>query len=841
MKMTRSRKRKLARGVGLPFATTALIAGGAHAADNATEESGGLEEITVTAQKRTEDLQKVPISIQVLGGERLQELQVQSFDDYAKYLPSVSYVSLGPSQSTLYFRGVATGTDGLHAGSAPATGTYLDEIPVTTIGNNLDIHVYDIQRVEALAGPQGTLYGASSLSGTLRIITNKPDASAFSAGYDLKADKWSHGNGGGSVEGFVNVPITDKIAVRLVGYYDYEGGYINNVPASNTYQRFAPYIDGNGNPTPTNSTCSDYPVGDPVGTICPLTVSNANLVRKNQNDVGSLGGRAALKIDLNDNWSIMPQLITQSQKATGDFTVNTHVGDLAVNDFRPTYNNDQWFQSALTVQGKIGSWELLYSGGWLERKVDNQVDYAQYTVGYDAYGLSGYYNATRAVNNSNQLIDPTQYTRNRDRYTKQNHEFRINSPAEWPVRATAGLFYQRQTDDIRAEFRLDDLYVTQGPDPSTAPDFLLSVNNQPGVLYLSQMDRTDRDYAVFTDVTWDILPSLKMSAGIRKFWVDNNLYGFFGFNYYETNTVKGCEQNNGKTVSPVFPVTGNRPCVDVNTKVVEDGETHRLNFTYDITNDAMVYTTYSTGFRPGGVNRLTTAPPYRSDTITNVELGFKTSWFDHRLRLNGAGFIEHWKNIQVATQGASGITSIANLGKARILGGEGELEWLVIDGLTLSLSGTYVDARTTTDFCRPVKATGQTVTDCSLTSLDTAKGSHLPVTPNFKSNMTARYKFDAANLHNYAQAAVVHQTSSTPGIENFANEQEGTIPGYTSVDFALGTGMGNWHAEAYIDNAFDKRAELSRLTECGTVDCGTNYRSFIIKPRVFGIKFGQKF
>ena len=133
------------------------------------------------------------------------------------------------------------------------------------------------------------------------------------------------------------------------------------------------------------------------------------------------------------------------------------------------------------------------------------------------------------------------------------------------------------------------------------------------------------------------------------------------------------------------------------------------------------------------------------------------------------------------------------------------------------------------------------MSDCSLTSLDTAKGSHLPVTPNFKSNLTARYKFDWSGLQNYVQAAAVHQTSSTPSIENFQNIQEGKIPGYTSADFAVGTGAGNWHMEAFIDNAFDSRAEISRFTECGTVDCGTNYRSFIIKPRILGLKFGQKF
>src|SRR6202012_1391880 len=112
---------------------------------------------------------------------------------------------------------------GVHSGSLPTTGLYLDETPVTTIGNSLDLHVYDVERVEALAGPQGTLYGASSLSGTLRILTNKPDATKFSAGYDVKGDKFGHGGGaGGEFEGYVNIPLSDVAAIRLVGYYGHE-------------------------------------------------------------------------------------------------------------------------------------------------------------------------------------------------------------------------------------------------------------------------------------------------------------------------------------------------------------------------------------------------------------------------------------------------------------------------------------------------------------------------------------------------------------------------------------------------------------------------------------------
>src|ERR1700691_528980 len=225
--MTRSRKRKLARTharwAGMPLASAMLASGGmGYAAE--TGEPSSLEEIVVTAEKRAEDLQKVPISLQVLSGEKLEQMQVTDFDDYAKLLPSLSFRSNGPSQTQLFFRGISSsnGTVQLHAGFLPSSGLYLDDLPVTTIGGALDVHMYDMARIEALAGPQGTLYGASSLSGTLRLITNKPDPSAFSASYDLKADKYGKGDGGGEFEGYVNIPLAENMAVRLVGYYDHQ-------------------------------------------------------------------------------------------------------------------------------------------------------------------------------------------------------------------------------------------------------------------------------------------------------------------------------------------------------------------------------------------------------------------------------------------------------------------------------------------------------------------------------------------------------------------------------------------------------------------------------------------
>src|ERR1700704_4673219 len=217
--MTRSRQRKLRRcgtnqtgrvlmkATPLALAVLACLpaAPTAHAADT-TAENAGLEEAIVTATKRSESLQDVPLSIQAIGSAKLQELHVESFEDYAKFLPSVTYQTFGPGLAKIYMRGISTGGTPNHSGPLPSVGVYLDEQPITTITGPLDVHVYDIERVEALAGPQGTLYGASSQAGTLRIITNKPELNKFSGGYEVQGNVVSHGDQGGIVEGFLNLP-----------------------------------------------------------------------------------------------------------------------------------------------------------------------------------------------------------------------------------------------------------------------------------------------------------------------------------------------------------------------------------------------------------------------------------------------------------------------------------------------------------------------------------------------------------------------------------------------------------------------------------------------------------
>jgi outer membrane receptor protein involved in Fe transport len=829
----------------VPVASAILASGGIVHAD--TADTGELEEVLVTAQKRTEDLQKVPISIQVLSGEKLGQLQVSSFDDYAKFLPSVSFESFGPGQAQLYFRGIASsaGSSPLHAGPDSATGMYLDETPITTIGNTPDLHVYDIQRVEALAGPQGTLYGASSLSGTLRIITNKPDPSQFSAGYDVQANKYTAGAAGGQFEGFVNIPLADNAAIRLVGYFDRDGGYMNNVPASRTYQR-PPYLyDVNGNPLS----------GPGAPTAAPITDTNAAFVKSNANDISTFGGRAALKVDLNDRWSVTPMVVYQHQVSNGSFSFDPKVGDLDYTDFSPDYSKDAWYQAALTVQGKISNYDLVYSGGYFVRNTTVVSDYSEYSIAYDTNGYS------RFRDNKGDLLDPTQNQAQIDRYTKTTHELRLSSPATDTVHFTVGGFLQRQTDNIRDE------YLINGLGSSAEYDF--AVPGQANTLYLSQQERVDRDYALFGDVTWEISDQWKLSGGLREFRAHNTLYGFFGFNnlFTEPNSgypANGDNFNHGSGTSGcITPIVtnSNTPCVNTNADVTESGETHRVNLTYQATPDAMLYATYSTGFRPGGPNRRAGLAPYQADTLSNYEFGWKTGWFDHRLRWDGAVFYENWKGVQLQVPGPNGINDIWNIGNAKVTGLESDLKWRATDQLDLTVAGTYVDARTTSNFCgedlnpadKGTAAFGQLLASCP-GAVDTANGpsapsgTQLPVTPSFKGNATARYHWTVGDTQLFAQGALLHQSSATSILDAGSEAALGPTPAFTTVDFSVGAAKDKWTAELYLDNAFDERGELGRYGQCAAgaysvppYYCYANARVYPTSPRIIGIKFGNRF
>jgi outer membrane receptor protein involved in Fe transport len=797
--LERLRAKSSARAMlgGIPLASVLAAGPGAFAQGQSTD-SGGLEEVIVTAQKRAESLQDVPLSITALGSEKLEELRVSDFDDYAKFLPSLSYTTGGPGFARVYFRGVAAGDNGNHSGSQPSVGIYLDEQPITTIQGALDVHLYDIARVEGLAGPQGTLYGASSQAGTVRIISNKPRLGEREAGYGLEGSVLE-GEAGGIAEGFVNLPVSDNAAVRLVGWYKNEPGYIDNVRGTRTY------------------------------TSAGVTIDNAALAKDDYNGVKTYGARAALRIDLNERWTLTPTLMGQDQKAEGAFGFDPSIGDLKITRFRPERSRDRWGQAALTIEGKIANLDFVYAGAFLKRSDDTFADYSDYTFFYD-YVL---------YNDAGQVIDPTQYIQGKDRYERWSHEVRLASSAEEPLRFVAGLFAQRQQHGIEQRYRIDDLETAY------------EVTGWRDTIWLTQQQRVDRDYAAFGELSYGLTEKLTGTVGARWFKADNSLEGFFGFaEGYSSSGTNGealCSLFAGSPVGDrsrwtPFTAVSTAPCRNLDRTVDEDGVSPKVNLTYRFDDDRMAYVTFSEGFRPGGVNRRGTFPPYDADYLKNYEIGWKTTWADNRVRFNGALFWQDWEDFQFSFLGLNGLTNIVNAGEARIRGVEADLNWAATDQFLLYGSFTWLDAELTKDFCETVDANGDPLPLSLCPAGDAApSGTRLPIAPKFKANLTGRYTFPLGGFDGHVQASYAYEgerrSALLPSDEGFLGGPNGS---YGIADLSVGIGGPRFSVELFVNNAFDERAVLTRFAQCDEAVC---QRPYVITnlPRTYGIKFSQRF
>ena len=833
MQRTRFVRLPLAAAICLAMAAPVLAQNSGPPANPATTQTSKkktvtLGEVTVTAQKRTENLQKVPISIDVLAADQLESLHVQSFDDYVKYLPSVTFqqggggIATGPGFASIYMRGVASGGNTNHSGSQPSVGVYLDDQPVTTIQGPLDIHMYDIARIEVLAGPQGTLYGASAEAGALRIITNKPDPSGYAASYSAGVDTVAHGGIGYTAEGMLNLPINPSAAIRLVGWHEHDAGYIDNKAGSRTFAS-------------SGITISNAPGCVPSGGNSPSAAFQCvGHAKNNYNDVNTNGARAALKVDLNENWSITPMLMGQQTISHGNFASDPAIGDLAVTHFYPERVNDRWWQGALTVQGKIGNFDLTYAYAHLKRNQEEQTDYSDYGFWYDAMYGSG----ASFYDNSGALINPSQHITDRDRYTNSSHELRLVSPADERLRVVAGVFWQKQKHDILQDYQVDGLADA------------LSVTGWKDTIWLTRQMRYDRDQAIFGELSWDFIPDvLTATVGERYYRTSNRLYGYFGY-------AAGFSSSQGEAacVSPE-PFMG-APCSDFDKKVKESGNLTKFNLTWNITSTAMLYLTRSEGFRPGGVNRRGTLLPYQADFLINEELGWKTSWLNNRVSFNGAVFRETWNDFQFPILGANGLTEIKNANSASIKGLESQLNWQATYNLQLTAGIALYHAALSANYCGFTDANGRPITDCPVSPSNPGgplapKGTQLPITPRFKGNLIAHYSFSMGSYDAFVQAALVHVGSRTTDLRLNERALLGNLPAYNTLDLSAGMQMSNWSIDVFVNNAFDKRAAQYKYTECGVDVCGAHgvvaqypngqvYTGFS-QPRTIGIRFKQNF
>lgn len=808
------------------------------------EDEGDLAvaDIVVTATRREESLNKVPLAIQALSADALSQLNVGNFEDMVEYLPNVRTASRGPGISSIYIRGLSTDTPGAQilgvAGVQPNVALYLNDAPASTPGRNLDIYPSDFERVEVLAGPQGTLFGAGAMGGAIRYITAKPNFSDVEGGFTAGAATTKSGDGSFSVDGYFNLPIVkDKIALRLTAYSSKQGGYIDNVLG--TYRM--PWDPGGpgrlptGNPLLVNqaiqtctgvANCVATATGTTGGFQVPIrrSITNADLVEENYNDAQYNGGRATLGVKLSEDWSVEAMGLYQELETDGVFDYTPGVGDLKVQQYSPNTLRDTIALGSLTLKGRLGMLDMILTSSYQDHRATQQSDYAKYA----SIGLYlPFYNCDRGVYYAGYATSaaqgqtcyaPNNLYRVKNRNTRWTHEFRITTPAEKRIRATLGAFY-----DINKIFDLTNWsYVLRdaGFNYNLAPHPSVNVLNagpQPRAGFINTIFRRDRQFALYGEASFDIIPEkLILTGGLRYYNEQASMEG--GSSTSFTGSVRDICSSvstdpSGLTTCNYTPRA--TPPATLNASAVLStnlagispakytGVIFKGNLTYKITPDSLVYFTYSEGFRPGGFNRKgcnggVAAQPafaaacaanraYAPDNVTNYEIGAKLGLFDRKMQVNLSAYKIDWKGIQVATfnQNISNQTFVSNLANATIKGFEGDINARPVPELTLGLGFSYNDTELkgcTTNAIATVL--------CAQGVLNPA-GSPLALSPKFQGNMRARYEWEMeSGLKPFVQVgfhrvgktitSVVNNTSILYGCRSpYTNCGTATINGVT--------------------------------------------------------------
>jgi outer membrane receptor protein involved in Fe transport len=496
--------------------------------------------------------------------------------------------------------------------------------------------------------------------------------------------------------------------------------------------------------------------------------------------------------------------------------------------FNPEKLKDKWFQAALTVEGKIGNFDLTYAGSFMKRSVDSELDYSDYAYFYNEYSGYGQYWYDDAGN----PVVPNQLIQAADRYKKQSHEIRLTSPSDRRLRVVAGLFYQRQQHNIEQNYIIPGL----GED--------LQVPGTDDVWFTKQL-RVDRDYAAFGEVSFDITPQFTATAGGRWYKFNNSLVGFFGFGEgYAFGGSTGITQCFGP------PEVDGSPCTNLDKRVKDSGFVHRLNLTYKPNDDLLFYATWSRGFRPGGVNRRGSFPPYKADYLTNYEAGAKIS-FGRGAHFNLAGYIEDWDNMQVSLLGENGLTVVRNVGRSRITGLEADLLLRPMPGMTWSTGVSYNHAVLKEDFCFDELADDCTEAGLVGINLLAKKGDKLPLTAPWKGSTQLRYEWNLRpEMKAHVQGVVTYEGKRRRDLRPDINEIYGNLASYTEVDLGAGVETGPWSVDLYVKNLFDVRGQLSKGIQCREEICGDPFDTtafggkiytVVSRPRTIGLRVGRKF
>jgi len=743
----------------------------------AEEETLILEEVIVTAQKREQSLQEVPISIRAIGETELRAMGADDFSSYANAVPAVNFQDRGPGRNKLVIRGISPSV----STSAATVGVYIDDMPVADQVSNPDLKLFDVDRIEILRGPQGTLYGEGSMGGTIHIITNQPDASDFYGNIEGTGASVSEGDSGYALNAMVNIPLVeDKLAVRVVAYGRDYGGWVDNLNAEN----------------------SD----------------------KNINDEDTKGFRAALKWWATDNLNLTLMAMHQNTDAggqnadggyetflAGGFLASIRPSEVDRNEINQPVDEtieDEYDRYNLRIEYSLPFADLISVSSVFDRERGQAVNTPQIAVG-------------RGLLEGHTLVEAST-----EIFTQ---EVRLVSNGSGPLEWTAGVFYK---DSDRTETQFDQSNSMIDVPTYFGSGFALIIPGDMSSLVVDTATNV-KQYAIFGDMTYRFSDAWAISAGLRYFEEEQkavaSLAGDVGF---DANTVLG-----SFGVPFDFRLLGSGVAVDVNG-VVPDGSfeqddsatTPRFNLAYTPDDDTLVYGTISQGFRSGGVNvfahaqllapALGLAPPiiiqpsYDSDSLWNYELGFKSMWMGGRMSFNGAVFYQDWSDVQVVEE-SNGSFVIVNGGSAHSAGIEGEINLLATENLEFSLGAAWIEA----EYDEDVPAQG------------IISGDRLPDVPSYNLGLAATWNFTVFNLDSFLRGdflLVGDQVLITPGLDG--NQD---IDSYGNINLRFGIGSERWYAQLFVDNLTDEDAELT-----AEFSRGGYYR---LKPRTFGLTVGLHF
>jgi len=758
--------------------------------------SAELEEVVVTARQRAESSQDIPMMVQSLSGEDIQKQGITTLEDFSRFVAGLNIQTTTPGQNTIVFRGVSDGGGFL---VDPTAAIYLDEQPMSQTSFAPDIYPVDLARIEALAGPQSTLYGASSQSGAVRVITNKPDPSGFEANIGGGVSSTEDGGTGYDIDGTVNIPLSDSVAIRLSGFSARDAGYIDNVLGNTVYD--------------------DY-----FGTGLGGLKNNSGLLAEDINDVDWKGARAAIRWLVNDNWTVTATANYQDVEADGFNDYDPAVGDLEVIKFAREFRTDEWMQTSLVIEGDLGFAQLVSATSYYDRDMFYQHDTQSYAAYFHYLFSQCYYTneVTGACEGGFPTydfgLDPTGYLINDQNNESFTQEIRLSGATD-RINWTLGGFWQ-ESEEFWDFYTYIDGY-------RNSPAFEAWSYYYPGIaptdVWWNSYQGTERtDTAIFGEMDVEIIEDrLTLLVGGRWYDVDREL------SY-------AVERPDGRL---------NQSLPD--RKATDDGFIPKYGLELQITDDIMMYGIYSEGYRVGGTNRgrgLDKGGPtlpvvYESDMLENMEFGLKSTFADGRVIFNAVYYDMQWKDMQLEVTDPSfnlGIPFqivVGNVGDGTVKGFDMELKALLSDNLEVGFNLTdiqdaYVEAP---EFYDEPRAPGGQIAS----GLDPR--SELPLFADQSYSMYLEYS--GINLFGGTGAFRLqhnHVGTSLNQLTDGAASPRLTQGDYDVTDAIFTYEMDQWQARLFINNLSDERGITYEDSQDFDQVWGRN-SSNVIRPRNFGI------